>query len=84
MKLSQEIKEMKDALDKRIGGLINMLSNLSTSLTATITSLDPNGEKYEVLHGRTSDHQDSVMDKISRLKSFQKKLLRRTMTIAKR
>ena len=38
-KLSQDIKEMKDALDGRIAGLINMLSNLSTSLTATIASL---------------------------------------------
>ena len=48
-KLSQDIKETKDTLDKRIAGLINALSNLSASLTATITSLDPNGEKYEVL-----------------------------------
>ena len=82
MKLSQEIKETKDALDQRIAGLINMLSNLSMSLTATIASLDPDGKKYEVLHGRTSDRQDSMMDKISRLQSFQKKLERRIMTIA--
>ena len=65
--LSQEIKKTKDALDKRIEGIIGALSNLSVSLTATIASLDSDGEKYEVLHGRTSDRQDSVMDKISRL-----------------
>ena len=54
-KLSQDIKETKDALDGRITGLINVLSNISTSLTTTITSLDCNGEKYDVLFGRTSD-----------------------------
>ena len=83
-KLSQDIKETKDTLDGRIAGLINMLSNLSTSLTTTISSLDRNGEKYEVLFGRTSDHRDNVADKISRLKSLQNKLERRFAMIAKR
>ena len=72
-KLSQDIKETKDALDGRITGLINVLSNISTSLTTTITSLDRNGEKYDVLFRRTSDRQESVADKINRLNSLQKK-----------
>ena len=72
-KLSQDIKETKDALDKRIAGLINVLSNLLASLTTAIASLDPNGEKYEVLYGRTSDRQDSMTNKISRLQLLQKK-----------
>ena len=54
-RLSKEIKEMKDTLNRRIAGLINALSNLSMSLTAAITSLDHNGEKYEILYSRTSD-----------------------------
>ena len=61
-----------------------MLSKILTSLTTTIASLDRNGEKYDVLYGRTLDHRDSVADKISRLKSLQNKLERRLATIAKR
>ena len=43
-KLSQDIKETKNALNVRIAGSINVLSNISTSLTTTIASLDRNGE----------------------------------------
>ena len=41
-------------------------------------------KKYEVLFGRTSDRQDSVATKISRLMSLQNKFERRLVTIARK
>ena len=61
--------ETKVALDRKIADLLNALSTLSTSLNVTIASLDPDGEKYNVIHGRTTDHQDSIDSKIDRLSS---------------
>ena len=73
-KISEEIKATKSAFDGMVAGLINKLSTLSTSLTFTLASLDPVSENYEVLLGRTTDRQDCVATKLSRLVSLKNKL----------
>ena len=72
------------ALDRKIADLLNQLSTLSTSLNVTIVSLDPDEEKYYVIHRRTIDHLDSVNNKIERLRSLKEKLGRKLDRIAKK
>ena len=75
--ISEEIQKTKSVFDSVVADLIGKLLVLSTSLLSTASSLDTNNKNYDVLMGRTTDHQESVTAKVSRLMSLQWKLSRR-------
>ena len=82
--ISEEIQKTKLAFDSVVANFMGKLSLLSTSLMSRALSFNPNNKNHDEIIRKTTDCQQSVTAKVSRLLQLQQRLNRRLRTIAKK